>query len=82
MADRAAGESSSLDPQKTINDVVNNVKSEGIFDQFRKECLEEFENMVIICFCDVSSTFSAAWRQVIIIDTHIINIRLAIKMSC
>ncbi|XP_057307702.1 biorientation of chromosomes in cell division protein 1-like 1 [Hydractinia symbiolongicarpus] len=36
---------SSGDPQKTIDDVVNNVKSEGLFDQFRKECLEEFENM-------------------------------------
>ena len=35
-----------MDPQATINDVVNNVKSEGIFDQFRKECLEEFDNMV------------------------------------
>lgn len=39
---------SSGDPQKTIDDVVNNVKSEGLFDQFRKECLEEFENMVLL----------------------------------
>ncbi|XP_066929444.1 biorientation of chromosomes in cell division protein 1-like 1 [Clytia hemisphaerica] len=44
MADEA-GRRSNLDPQITINDVVNNVKSEGIFDQFRKECIEEFENM-------------------------------------
>ena len=39
-----------MDPQATINDVVSNVKSEGIFDQFRKECLEEFDNMVSFNF--------------------------------
>ncbi|XP_065649815.1 biorientation of chromosomes in cell division protein 1-like 1 isoform X2 [Hydra vulgaris] len=33
------------EPQKSINDVVSSVKSEGLFDQFRKECLEEFDNM-------------------------------------
>ena len=49
MADEA-GRRTNMDPQTTINDVVNNVKSEGIFDQFRKECLEEFENMVIYLF--------------------------------
>ena len=50
MADLAAGEASSslADPQKTINDVVNNVKSEGIFDLFRKECLDEFENICLL----------------------------------
>ena len=34
--------------KQTIGDVVNSVKSEGLFDQFRKECLEQFESMVII----------------------------------
>ena len=34
------------EPQKSINEVVSSVKSEGLFDQFRKECLEEFDNMV------------------------------------
>ena len=33
MAEQEAGSRSNMDPQITINDVVNNVKSEGIFDQ-------------------------------------------------
>lgn len=47
MGDEAAQSYVTMDPQTTINEVVNSVKSEGLFDQFRKECLEEFENMVL-----------------------------------
>lgn len=32
-----------MDVTEAINNVVNSVKSDGLFDQFRKECLEEFE---------------------------------------
>ena len=46
--EQEAQDNKPMDPQATINDVVNNVKSEGIFDQFRKECLEEFDSMVIL----------------------------------
>lgn len=48
MADKATQDNMPTmeDPQTTINEVINSVKSEGLFDQFRKECLEEFENMV------------------------------------
>ena len=35
-----------MDVTEAINNVVNSVKSDGLFDQFRKECLEEFERRV------------------------------------
>ena len=34
------------DPNKVAEEVVNNLKSQGLFDQFRKECLEELEHLV------------------------------------
>ena len=36
------------DPEKLIDAVVDQVKSGGLFDHFRKECLEELENLVNI----------------------------------
>lgn len=52
MADKdgaASGRKAQEDPNRVAEEVVNSLKSQGLFDHFRKECLDEVENMVI-CF--------------------------------
>ena len=43
------------DPSKVADEVVNNLKSQGLFDQFRKECLEELEHLVTLNPLSVTS---------------------------
>eukprot|EP00794_Sanderia_malayensis_P005374 gene5374-6046_t len=49
MADQtgaaARGSKTQENPAKVADEVVSNLKSQGLFDKFRKECLEELENM-------------------------------------
>lgn len=41
-----------LGPFPTVDEVLNKLKSNGTFDQFRKTCLESIEGEVsIVCLC-------------------------------
>ena len=54
----ASGSDSKEDPNKVADEVVNNLKSQGLFDQFRKECLEELEHLVS---GDILPTLTFVW---------------------
>ena len=36
--------------RRLVETIVEHVKSQGIFDQFRRECLEELDQKVLILF--------------------------------